>query len=56
MKIQIRKYQKAIAPIHETETIIDYLKACCNPRSKTQNMQMLAETMATCFKKENERC
>ncbi|OWK16623.1 hypothetical protein Celaphus_00011328, partial [Cervus elaphus hippelaphus] len=37
--------QKAVAPIHETETIIDYLKACRNLRSETQKMQMLAETM-----------
>ena len=43
--------QKAIAPIHETGTIIDYLKACCNLGSETQKMQMLAETMAACFKK-----
>ena len=44
------------APIHETGTIIDYLKACHNLGSETQKMQMLAETMATTFKKGNEGC
>ena len=44
--------QKAIAPIHETGTIIDYLKACHNLGSETQKMQMLAETMATTLKRE----
>ena len=48
--------QKAIAPIRETGTIIDYLKACHNLGSETQKMQMLAETMAATFRKENERC
>ena len=48
--------QKAIAPIHKTETITDYLKACHNLRSKTQKMQMLAEIMAACFKRKNKRC
>ena len=37
-------------------TITDYLKACRNLRSETQKMQMLAETMAATFRKENERC
>ena len=48
--------QRAIAPIRETGTIIDYLKACHNLGSETQKMQMLAETMATTFKKGNEGC
>ena len=39
------------APIHETGTIIDYLKACRNLGSETQKMQLLAETMATAFRK-----
>ena len=30
--------QRAIAPIHETGTIFDYLKACRNIRSETQKM------------------
>ena len=42
--------------IRETGTIIDYLKACHNLRSETQKIQMLAETMATTFKKGNEGC
>ena len=33
----------------ETGTIIDYLKACHNPESETQKMQMLAKTMAAAF-------
>ena len=41
--------QKAIAPIHETETIIDYLKACRNLGSQTQKIPMLTETMAAAF-------
>ena len=48
--------QKAITPIHETGTIVDYLKACHNLGSETQKMQMLAETMAIAFKKKNEGC
>ena len=51
-----KKCQKAIAPICETGTIIDYLKACHNLGSKTQEMQMLAETMAAYFKRGNKRC
>ena len=51
-----KKCQKAIAPIHETGTIIDYLKACHNLGSKTQEMQMLAETVAAYFKRGNKRC
>ena len=51
-----QKCQKAIAPIHETGTIIDYLQACRNLGSETQKMQMRAETTAACFKKENEGC
>ena len=37
--------KKAIAPIHETGTIIDYLKACHNLGSESQKVQMLAEIM-----------
>ena len=48
--------QKAIAPIRETGTIIDYLNVCRNLGSETQKMQMLAETIAACFKKGNEGC
>ena len=48
--------QKAIAPVRETGTIIDYLKACRNLGSETQKMQMPAEPMAACFKKGNEGC
>ena len=48
--------QRAIAPIHETGNVIDYLKACCNLGSETQKMQMLAEAMAAAFKKGNEGC
>ena len=43
--------QKAIAPIRETGTIIDYLKACHNLGSETQKMQTLAETIGCCLKK-----
>ena len=49
-----QKCQKAIAPIHETGTITDCLKACCNLGSEAQKMQMLAETMAAAFRKGNE--
>ena len=49
-----QKCQRAIAPVHETQNFIDYLKACHNFRSKTQK-QMLAEAMAATFKKKNER-
>jgi len=48
--------QRAIAAIRKTGTIIDYFKACHNLGSETQKMQMLAETMATTFKKGNEGC
>ena len=48
--------QKAIAPIHETGTIIDYLKACHNLGSESQKMQMLAETMVAALRKGNEGC
>ena len=48
--------QKAIAPIRETRTIIDYLKACPNLGLETQKMQMLAETMVSDLRKGNERC
>ena len=44
-----QKCQRAIAAICETRTITDYLKACHNLGSKTQKMQILAETMATTF-------
>ena len=45
-----------VAPIRETGTIIDYLKACRNLGSETQKMQMLAETMVAALRKENEGC
>jgi len=48
--------QRAMAAIRKTGTIIDYFKACHNLGSETQKMQMLAETMATTFKKGNEGC
>ena len=48
-EIANQECQKAIAPIYETGTIVDYLKACHNLGSKTQKIQMLAETMATTF-------
>ena len=48
--------QRAIAPIHETGNVIDYLKACSNLGLEIQEMQMLAEAMATAFKKGNEGC
>ena len=48
--------QKAIAPIRETGTIIDYLKACRNLGLETQKMQMLAETMVAALRKGNEGC
>ena len=50
-EIANQECQKAIAPICETGIIIDYLKAFCNLGSETQKMQMLAETMAACFKR-----
>ena len=48
--------QKAIAPIHETGTIIDYLKACHNLGSETQKIQMLAKTMVGTLRKGKEGC
>ena len=48
--------QKAIAPIREKGTIIDYLKACHNLGSETQKVQMLAETMVAPLRKGNEGC
>ena len=51
-----QKCQKATAPICETETIIDYLKAYHNLRSETKKMQLLVKIMAATFKKGNERC
>ena len=47
--------ERAIAPVHETRNVIDYLKACLSLGSKTQKMQMIAEAMAANFKKKNER-
>ena len=50
-----KKCQKAIASIHG----LDYywlFKACYNLSSKTQKIQMLAKTMAACFKRKNKRC
>ena len=43
--------QRAIAPVRESENVIDYLKACPNLGSEIQKMKMLAETMAIAFKK-----
>ena len=51
-----QKCHRAISPIRETGAIIGYLKACRNLGPETQKMQMLAETMAACFKKGNEGC
>ena len=48
--------QKAIAPIRETGTIINYLKACHNLGSETQKLQMLAETMVAALRKGYEGC
>ena len=50
-----QKCHRAITPVHETQNFIDYLKACHNFKSKTQK-QMLAEAIATAFKKGNEGC
>ena len=69
--------QRAIAPMHETGNVIDYLKVYHNliknsklkisknqklkkyksklKKSKTQKIQILAEAMASPFKKKNER-
>ena len=41
--------QRVITPVHETGTVIDYLKDYHNLGSKAQKMQMLAETMAADF-------
>ena len=41
-----QEYQRAIAAIHETGTITDYLKASHNLGSETQKTKILAETMA----------
>ena len=51
-----KECQKAIAPIRETGTIIDYLKACRTLGLETQKMQMLAETTVAALRKGNERC
>ena len=53
-EIANQKCQRAIATIHETRPITDCLKVCHNLRLKTQKMQILAETIATTFKKGNE--
>ena len=47
---------KTIPPIRDTGPIIDYLKDCHNLGSETQKMQMLAETMASTFKRGNRGC
>ena len=52
----IQECKKAIAPIHETGTIIDYLKAYCNLGLETQKMQMVAETIAVALRKGNKGC
>ena len=36
--------------------LIDYLNACCNLRSETQKMKMLAETMVAALRKGKEGC
>ena len=49
--------KRAIAPVCETGTIFDYLKACLSIRSETQKMQMLAETRkGNALRKGNEGC
>ena len=52
----IQECQKAIAPIGETGTIIDYLKACRSLGLETQKMQMAAETIAAALRKGNKGC
>ena len=47
-----QEYQRAITPIHETGTVIDYLESYHNLGSETQKMQILAKTMAAAFKRE----
>ena len=47
---------KAIAPIRETGTIIDYLKACRNLGLETQKIQMVAEIIAAALRKGNKGC
>ena len=48
--------QKAIAPISETGTIIDYLKTYHNLGSETQKIQKLAKTMVAAIRMGNDRC
>ena len=49
--------QRAIAPIRDTETIFDYLKAFHNIGSESQNMQMLAKTKKkNTLRKGNKGC
>ena len=48
--------QKAIAPIREKGTIIDYLKACRNLGLEIQKMQMVAEIIAAALIKGNKGC
>ena len=49
--------QRAIAPIRDTETVFDYLKAFRNIGSETQKMQMLAKTRkGNALRKGNEEC
>ena len=43
--------QRAIAPIRDTGTIFDCLKACSQIGSETQKMQMLAKTMVAALRK-----
>ena len=52
----IQECKKAIAPIHETGTIIDYLKACRNLGLEIQKMQMVAEIIAAALIKGNKGC
>ena len=51
MRMQIRNVKELSLQFVRLGTIIDYLKACHNLRSKTQKMQILAETTVTTFKK-----
>ena len=43
--------QRAIAPIRDTGTIFDCLKACRKIGSETQKMQVLAKTMVAALRK-----
>ena len=55
MKMQIRKV-KRLQLQFVRQGLIEYLNACCNLRSETQKMKMLAETMIAALGKGNEGC